>query len=138
MFKRMILSLAILIVFMATTTRPVFAAKNANSLQIKGSDTMVNLVQAWAEGFMAKEPSLFLAVTGGGSGTGITALMNGACDIAASSRRITPKEIELAAKKGFKPEEYRVALDCLAVVVNKGNPISKLTIDELADIFTGR
>ena len=138
MFKRMILSLAILIVFMATTTRPVFAAKNANSLQIKGSDTMVNLVQAWAEGFMAKEPSIFLAVTGGGSGTGITALMNGTCDIAASSRRITPKEIELAAKKGFKPEEYRVALDGLAVVVNKGNPISKLTIDELADIFTGR
>src|SRR3989338_1147792 len=86
-----------------------------DSIQIKGSDTMVNLGQAWAEAFMEKYPDSFVAVTGGGSGTGIAALLSKTCNIAASSRRIKPKEIEQAEKNGVSPKEFSVALDGLAV-----------------------
>ncbi len=113
-------------------------AKKSDSLQIKGSDTMVNLVQGWAEAFMEKNPDDFIAVTGGGSGTGIAALINGTCEVAMSSREIKEKEIALAEKKGVHPKKISVALDGLAVVVHKDNPVSNLTIDQLADIFTGR
>ena len=113
-------------------------AKNGQSIQIKGSDTMVNLVQAWAEEYMKKQPGSFIAVTGGGSGTGFAALINGTCDIAVSSREIKPKEIELAQKKGVTPKEFKVALDGLAVAVNRQNPVSQLTTDQLAGIFTGK
>ena len=113
-------------------------AKDAHSIQVKGSDTMVNLVQAWAEDFMCKNPEIFVAVTGGGSGTGFSALIGNGCDIAMTSRTIKAKEIELAGQKGIHPKEYRVALDGLAVVVNQKNPVSQLTLDQLADIFTGR
>jgi len=109
----------------------------SGSIQIKGSDTMVNLVQAWAEAFMTKNSEAFVAVTGGGSGTGIAALLNGTCDIAETSRKVTQKEIDLANQKGIKPVEFTVALDGLAVVVHPENLVGKLTINELADIFTG-
>jgi len=115
-----------------------FAAKNNNCLQIKGSDTMVNLVQSWAEKYMEINPQDFLAVTGGGSGTGLSSLISGSCDIAMSSRFITSKEIDLARKKSIEPFEIKAALDGLAVVVNPKNPVSKLTIDQLAGIFTGK
>ena len=113
-------------------------AKDTNSLQVKGSDTMVNLVQAWAEAYMKNNQDSFIAVTGGGSGTGLAALISGACDIAASSREIKFQEVELAKKADVAPREYKVALDGLAVVVNPKNPVSKLTIDQLAGIFTGK
>ena len=115
-----------------------FAAKNNNSIQIKGSDTMVNLGQAWAEKYMEKNPANFIAVTGGGSGTGLSSLISGTCDIAMSSRNIKEKEIALARKKGIEPNEIKVALDGLAVVVNPANPVGKLTMDELAGVFSGR
>ena len=114
-----------------------FAAKNG-SIQVKGSDTMVNLVQGWAEKFMEKEPESFIAVTGGGSGTGLAALINGTCDIAVSSRQAKPQEIELARQKGVEPKEIQVAMDGLAVVVHPSNPVSRLTMDQLAGIFTGK
>ncbi len=113
-------------------------AKGSTSIQIKGSDTMVNLVQAWAEDYMKLNPGSFIAVTGGGSGTGFSALIGGTCDIAAASRSIKAKEIELASKKGIVPKEFKVALDGLAVVVNPKNPISQLTLGQLAGIFTGK
>jgi phosphate transport system substrate-binding protein len=109
-----------------------------NSIQIKGSDTMVNLAQAWAEKYMETNPGDFVAVTGGGSGTGISSLMSGTCDIAMSSRTIKENEIALAKQRGVNPTEIKVALDGLAVVVNPANPVSKLTMDELAAIFMGR
>lgn len=115
-----------------------YTAAVKNSIQIKGSDTMVNLGQAWAEKYMEENPMKFIAITGGGSGTGIASLINGACDIAMSSRDIKEKEISLAGQKGIKPYETKVALDGLAVVVNQQNPVGKLTIDELAGIFTGK
>lgn len=108
------------------------------SLQIKGSDTMVNLVQAWAEEYMNRHPESFIAVTGGGSGTGFAALINGTGDIAAASRKIKSKEVELAQKRGVHPKEFIVALDGLAVVVHPDHPVSQLTTAQLADMFTGR
>ncbi|MEW5768563.1 MAG: phosphate ABC transporter substrate-binding protein [bacterium] len=110
----------------------------ANSIQIKGSDTMVNLVQAWSEAFMQANPGSYVAVTGGGSGTGIAALLNKTCNIAMCSRKMKGKEIELARKKGIEPKEITVALDGLAVVVHPSNPIEQLTIPQLSDIFTGK
>ncbi len=114
------------------------AASEKNSIQVKGSDTMVNLGQAWAEKYMEKNPGDFVAVTGGGSGTGFSSLISGTCDIAMASRNIKEKEIALAKQKGINPFEIKVGLDGLAVVVNPKNPVSKLTIAQLAAIFTGK
>ena len=126
-------------VLMAITfATSAFAAKDKNSVQVKGSDTMVNLGQAWAEKYMEQNTGDFVAVTGGGSGTGLSSLISGTCDIAMSSRNIKDKEIALAKQKGINPNEIKVALDGLAVVVNPANPISRLTLAQLADIFTGR
>jgi len=116
----------------------LFAGSKQNSIQIKGSDTMVNLGQAWAEKYMEENPTEFTAVTGGGSGTGLSSLISGTCDIAMSSRSTKDKEIALAKQKGINPFETKVALDGLAVVVNPKNPVSKLTADQLAAIFTGK
>jgi len=133
MFRKWLL---VLIAVMFVTS--AFASKDKNSIQVKGSDTMVNLGQAWAEKYMEKNTGDFVAVTGGGSGIGLSSLISGSCDIAMSSRNIKEKEIGLAKQKGINPNEIKVALDGLAVVVNPGNPISKLTLAQLADIFTGR
>lgn len=133
MFKKAVFILAI---FMFAAS--ALAGQSKNSIQIKGSDTMVNLGQAWAEKYMEKNPGDFVAVTGGGSGTGLSSLISGTCDIAMSSRNIKEKEISLANKKGINPNEIKVALDGLAVVVNPSNPVDKLTLDQLSGIFTGR
>ncbi len=107
-------------------------------IQIKGSDTMVNLAQAWAEQYMELNPTIFVAVTGGGSGTGIASLINGTCDIAMSSRNIKEKEVSLANQKNIAPHEIKAALDGLAVVVHPQNPASQLTVAQLAGIFSGK
>jgi phosphate transport system substrate-binding protein len=133
MFKREFLIISAVLFF-----NFAFAASSSNSIQIKGSDTMVNLGQAWAEKFMQENPGEFVAVTGGGSGTGFSSLISGTCDIAMASRNIKEKEIALAKQKGINPFEIKVALDGLAVVVNPKNPVSKLTIEQLAGIFTGK
>jgi phosphate transport system substrate-binding protein len=133
MFKRWLF-----VLIAAAFATSAFAAKDKNVIQVKGSDTMVNLGQAWAEKYMEKNPTDFVAVTGGGSGTGFSSLISGTCDIAMASRSIKDKEIALAKAKGINPNEIKVALDGLAVVVNPNNPVSKLTLGQLADIFTGR
>lgn len=107
-------------------------------IQIKGSDTMVNLMQALAEEFMKKYPYVFVAVTGGGSGIGIASLINGTCDIASASRKIKPKEIKLAQERGIDPQEFIIGYDGIAVVVNPDNPVDRLSIPELRDIFSGK
>jgi phosphate transport system substrate-binding protein len=124
-------------VILSLLAMPVRAAEE-QSIQIKGSDTMVNLVQAWTEHFMEKNPSTFIAVTGGGSGTGFASLINGSTDIAMASREIKTQEKETALAKGLQPKEFKTALDGLAVVVNPKNPVTKLTMNQLADIFTGK
>lgn len=117
---------------------PALAAGKRGALQIKGSDTMVNLGQAWAEKYMEEHPDAFIAVTGGGSGTGMASLISGTCDIAMSSRNIKQKEIDQAKAKGRSPVEVKVALDGIAVVVHPKNTVGKLTLNQLADIFSGR
>ncbi len=106
-------------------------------IQITGSDTMVNLGQAWAEEFMNQNPDVSIAVTGGGSGTGIAALINGTTHLAQSSRDMKPGEKEAVTKAtGKEVKEYHVGMDALALIVHPTNRISELSIDQLSDIFT--
>jgi len=106
-------------------------------ITIKGSDTMVHLVTNWADAFMKQNPDIEISVTGGGSGTGIAALINGTTDICASSREITESEKKLAQKQGVIPAETAVALDGIAIVVNPANPVTELSMAQLKSIFTG-
>jgi phosphate transport system substrate-binding protein len=110
----------------------------SRAIQNKGSDTLVNVALAWAEAYRDVDPTVSIAVTGGGSGTGIAALINGTVDIANSSRQIKPDEIAAARQNGIEPVEFVVAVDALAVIVNPKNPVSQLTIGQMSDIFTGR
>lgn len=133
------LSFSLLLCFSASCLfTPNVLAKH-DVIQIKGSDTMVNLGQAWAEEFMNQNPEVSIAVTGGGSGTGIAALINGTAGIAQCSRGMKPEEKEAVLKTaGKEVKEFVVGLDALAVILNPANPVSELSIDELSDIFTGK
>lgn len=111
---------------------------SSRALQNKGSDTIVNLALAWAEAYQEVDSSVSIAVTGGGSGTGIAALINNTVDIANASRQIKQDEIDAAQKNGVTPVEHIVAIDALAVIVNPENPVNQFTLPQLADIFTGR
>src|SRR6266511_6016154 len=92
-------------------------------IQVKGSDTMVNLAQAWAEEYRKVDPSVSVEVAGGGSGVGIAALIKGTIDIANSSRDMKPSEIEQAKKNtGKEVKEFVVAYDALAIYVHRNNP----------------
>jgi len=107
-------------------------------ITIKGSDTMVILVQRWTEVYPDKTNVEF-QVTGGGSGTGIAALINGTTDICSSSRPIKKDEVaQLEKKYGYKGLEIRVAMDGLAVYVHKSNSVKQLTMAQVKDIFTGK
>lgn len=99
---------------------------------------MVNLALAWAEAYRAAKPDFAIAVTGGGSGTGISALVQGTVDIANASRAMKEEEIADARANGIEPVEHVVAIDALAVVVHPDNPVDRLTIDQLADMYSGR
>jgi phosphate transport system substrate-binding protein len=113
--------------------------RDNQSISIQGSDTMVNLGQALAEVYMNDvKPNLAIAVTGGGSGTGIAALLNNNVDIAQSSRSIKQTELDDAKKNGVLVYEFIVAQDGLAVVVHPKNPVQKLTVGQIKDIFTGK
>jgi phosphate transport system substrate-binding protein len=112
---------------------------HGNSIVIKGSDTMVLLAQWWAENYMKSRPHLIIQVNGGGSGTGIAALLNGTTDICQSSRPI--KEQERAAfRKKYQRDvgEIKVALDAIGVYVNEANPLRELSLPQARDIYTGR
>jgi len=108
------------------------------NITVKGSDTMVNLSQRWAEEYMNKNPGVSIQITGGGSGTGVAALLNGTTNIANSSRELKSSELEEAAKRGITPKVYEVALDGIAVIVHHDNPVTSLTIEQLSDIFSGK
>ncbi len=113
------------------------AGGSDNAITIKGSDTMLHLVTAWADGFMKKRPETAVSVTGGGSGTGIAALLNGTTNICASSRDVKPEEKQMAEQKGMHLVITPVARDAITVVVNSKNPVSELTLEQLKKIFTG-
>ncbi len=120
----------------AETGTPTPSARH--TIVIKGSDTMVNLALAWAEAYMAEHPEVRISVTGGGSGTGIAALMNGTVDIANASREMKDEEKATAQANGITPVEFVVAYDAIAVVVHPSNPVQGLTLQQLSDIYTGR
>ena len=113
------------------------AQAQKGSLIIKGSDTLVNLSQAWAEAYMKKNPSANISVTGGGSGVGIAAFVNGQCDIANSSRPMKVSEIDKAKARNVIPVPTVCALDGLAIAVNSSSPLAKLSIPEIAKLYTG-
>ncbi len=106
-------------------------------ITVKGSDTMVHLVSTWAEIFMQNQSGSEISVTGGGSGTGIAAIINGTTDICAASRSIKEKELKLAMGRGITPVEIPVARDGIAVIVNRDNQVSELTIAQIGSIFSG-
>ncbi len=109
------------------------------TITIKGSDTMVILAQRWAEIYMSKNKNVIIQVTGGGSGTGISALINGTTDICNSSRPMKKEEkIKLKEKYGSPGVEIKVAVDGLAIYVNEKNPVKELSLKQLKDIYTGK
>jgi phosphate transport system substrate-binding protein len=121
----------------AATSTPQ-AAELSGSITVKGSDTMVNLASAWAEAFSNENPKVSISVTGGGSGTGIAALINKQTDIADASRAMKDEEVQDAEANGVNPVETQVALDGLSVVVNPSNPVTELSIPQLSDIYSGK
>jgi phosphate transport system substrate-binding protein len=107
------------------------------NITIKGSDTLVRLGQRWAEEYMKKHPEAVIQVSGGGSGTGIAALLNGATDICEASRDMKEKEYKLAEKKGITPHRVSMAIDGIAVFLNQDNPVKELSFGQLKGIYTG-
>ena len=116
-----------------------FSFTALNKITVKGSDTMVILSQKWAEVYMQKHPGSSIQVTGGGSGVGLAALINGSTDIANSSRPIKPTELDKIKEK-YKANAIEIpcAKDGLSVFLNKGNSVSELTMDQLGNIFSGK
>ncbi|MBM4177931.1 MAG: phosphate ABC transporter substrate-binding protein [Ignavibacteria bacterium] len=132
-FRRLAPFVSVFLLFTA-----VVLAMPKQRITIKGSDTMVILVQRWTEMYPDKANTEF-QVTGGGSGTGIAALINGTTDICSSSRPIKKDEVaQLEKKFGYKGLEIRVAMDGLAIYVHKSNSIKQLTMAQIKDIFTGK
>ena len=111
---------------------------SATYIENKGSDTIVNLALAWAEEYQSVHPDISISVTGGGSGTGIAALINGTVDLANASRKIKDEEFQNAVDNGVNPVEYIIAKDAIAVIVNHSNPIEKLSLQQISDIYSGK
>ncbi|MEW7972688.1 MAG: phosphate ABC transporter substrate-binding protein [Candidatus Thiodiazotropha endolucinida] len=114
-----------------------FSAQAADRtvIQNKGSDTLVNVAQAWAEAYGGVDANVAVAVSGGGSGTGIAAMINGTVDIANASRQMKKKELKLAKSKGQDPIEHVVGYDALAVFIHQDNPADTLNYDQLKSVF---
>lgn len=110
---------------------------SAAYIQDMGSDTIVNLALAWAERYQQVQPNIRISVTGGGSGTGLTALVNKTIDIANASRQIKPEELTAAKNAGLDPQEFVIARDAIAVIVNPENPVDHLTLEQLSGIYRG-
>jgi phosphate transport system substrate-binding protein len=116
-----------------------FAAAQAAAVTVKGSDTMVILGQRWAEEYMGKHPDAHVQVTGGGSGTGISALINGTTDICQSSRSMKPAEkAKLRDRYSSTGVEIPVARDGVAIYVHASNPMTEITLPQLKEIFAGK
>lgn len=119
------------------TPQSTASATNAKSISVKGSDTILPLAQAEAEEFMNESSDKDVSVTGGGSGVGIAALIDGQVDIATASREINENETQNAKKNGINPVATTIAYDGITVVVNPANPVSNLTFDQVRNIYNG-
>jgi phosphate transport system substrate-binding protein len=122
----------------STNTSESNLPQETTYIENKGSDTIVNLALAWAERYNQMIPDVSISVTGGGSGTGIAALINGTVDIANASRSIKPEEIEAIKANGNEPVEFVIARDAIAIVINPQNPVNELTLQQLSDIYSGK
>src|SRR5215211_5332426 len=137
-------AIAIVVLVLFTSCGPASSStetasdSSATYIENKGSDTIVNLALAWAERYQAAHPDIRISVTGGGSGTGIASLINGTVDIANASRKIKEEEIGEAQSNGIEPIEHIIARDAIAVIVNPENPVSELTLQQIADIYSGK
>jgi len=144
LLRRVVLVAALMLLFCglpacreerAAGTEPSRSA--TQTIENKGSDTLVNLALAWAEEYMREHPEVRISVTGGGSGTGIASLINGTVGIANASREMKSEEIKAAKANGITPVEIVVARDAIAVVANPSNPVNGLTMQQISDIYTG-
>ncbi|MBL4689361.1 MAG: PstS family phosphate ABC transporter substrate-binding protein [Nannocystaceae bacterium] len=130
-----------LVVFALAALAPLACSRGGQSgtertvIQNKGSDTLVNVAQAWAEAYAVIDGNVAVAVTGGGSGTGISAMINGTVDIANASRRMKAEEIAAVKSNGINPVEFVVGIDALAVFVHPDNPLSEFSIESLRQIY---
>jgi phosphate transport system substrate-binding protein len=116
-----------------------FSFTTVEKITIKGSDTMVILAQKWAEVYMSKNPSTAIQVTGGGSGVGLSALINGSTDIATSSRPLKQSELEkIKGRYGTLGVEIACAKDGITIYINKANGVNELTLKQLSDIYSGK
>ena len=131
--KRISLVLALALFFSIL----VSGAVEANMIEVRGSDTQVNLVSNFAEAYMENNPEVMISVTGGGSSTGISGLINGSIDLANSSREISESELEQARERGVEPTRIIIALDGLSVITHPDNPVEEMTLAEIGDIFRG-
>ena len=135
--KRFIKAMALtLIFFISISAGTLFAA--GKTITLKGSTTVLPIAQATAEVFMEKNPAINISVQGGGSGVGVTSLIDGTCDIADSSRQIKPEETEKAKSKGVNVNEIKIAMDGIAIIVNPKNKIKAITKQQIKDIYTGK
>ena len=142
--KRFLIRLiTIFIFFLITSCGPDSSSATASDssasyIENKGSDTIVNLALAWAEKYQTEHPDVRISVTGGGSGTGIAALVNKTVDIANASRKIKPEETDQAKANGVNPVEHIIARDAIAVIVNPNNPVDQLTLQQISDMYSGK
>jgi len=134
MSRKLILVVAIALAATACSRSDNSAGGRA-LIQNKGSDTLVNVAQAWAENYKDVNPDIAVAVTGGGSGTGISALINGTVDLANASRKVKEKELKLAQANGVEPVEFIVGFDALVVFLHPDNPLDSISLGQLADIY---
>ena len=134
MFKRNAVS-AVFVIIMSFLLVACGGGQDRQVIQNKGSDTLVNVAQAWAEAYQEVDPATVVAVSGGGSGTGIAALINGTVDIANASRAMKDKEIKLAKDGGHDPIQHIVGYDALVVYLHADNPLTSISLEQLAEIY---
>ena len=128
-------SLVVFSIATATVMTACGGGEQRQVIQNKGSDTLVNVAQAWAETYQTVKPDVVVAVSGGGSGTGIAALINGTVDIANASRAMKDREIKQARDSGQDPVQHVVGFDALAVYMHSDNPMDVISIEQLAEIY---
>lgn len=141
--NRILIPILFILSILMTACAPSQAAQPgadtaAAYIENKGSDTIVNLALAWAEKYQIDHPEIRISVTGGGSGTGIAALINGTVTIANASRKISADELTQATAKGINPVEHIIARDAIAVIVNPNNPVNQLSLQQISDIYSGK
>jgi len=134
----LVLNVFVLTACGGSTNAQSSSSNSQKTIEDTGSDTIVNLALAWAEAYQKVRPDVRISVSGGGSGTGIAALINKTTDIANASRKINDTETQNAEKNGVQPHEVEIARDAIGVIVNPHNPVQQLTLQQISDIYSGK